>query len=110
MSRSLGILQGTLDLLILRTLDLRRMHGVGIADRVEQVTRGAFVMGPGSLFPALHRLSEKGWIEGQWDELETGHRAKFYSITPSGRAQLAKERRNWEKVLTAMNQVLTQEG
>jgi DNA-binding PadR family transcriptional regulator len=86
------------------------MHGVGIADRVEQVTRGAFVMGPGSLFPALHRLSEKGWIEGQWDELETGRRAKFYSITPSGRAQLAKERRNWEKVLTAMNQVLTQEG
>jgi PadR family transcriptional regulator PadR len=110
MSRSLGILQGTLDLLILRTLDLRRMHGVGIADRIEQVTRGAFVMGPGSLFPALHRLSEKGWIEGQWDELETGRRAKFYSITPSGRAQLARGRRNWEKILAAMNRVLTQEG
>ena len=86
------------------------MHGVGIADRIEQVTRGAFVVGPGSLFPALHRLAEKGWIEGQWDELETGRRAKFYSITPSGRAQLAKERRNWEKILTAMNQVLAQEG
>jgi PadR family transcriptional regulator PadR len=110
MSRSVGILQGTLDLLILRTLDLRRTHGVGIADRIEQVTRGAFAMGPGSLFPALHRLSERGWIEGQWDELETGRRAKFYSITPLGRAQLAKERRNWEKILTAMNQVLTQEG
>ena len=103
MSSSVGILQGTLDLLILGTLDLRRMHGVGIADRIEQVTWGAFVMGPGSLFPALHRLSEKGWIEGQWDEVETRRRARFYSITPLGRAQLTKERRNWEKILTAMN-------
>ena len=110
MARSVEILQGTLDLLILRTLGLRPMHGVGIADRIEQVTRGAFIVGPGSLFPALHRLAEKGWIEGQWDELETGRRAKFYSITPSGRAQLAKERRNWEKILTAMSQVLAQEG
>ena len=110
MAKSVEILQGTLDLLILRTLDLRPMHGVGIADRIEQVTRGAFVVGPGSLFPALHRLAEKGWIEGQWDELETGRRAKFYSITTSGRAQLTKERRNWEKILTAMNQVLAQEG
>jgi len=110
MAKSVEILQGTLDLLILRTLDLRPMHGVGIADRIEQVTRGAFVVGPGSLFPALHRLAEKGWIEGEWDELETGRRAKFYSITPSGRAQLAKERRNWERILTAMNQVLAEEG
>jgi transcriptional regulator len=109
MARSVEILQGTLDLLVLRTLDLMPMHGVGIADRIEQVTRGAFVVGPGSLFPALHRLAEKGWIEGQWDELETGRRAKVYSITPLGRAQLAKERRNWEKILTAMNQVLAQE-
>jgi transcriptional regulator len=110
MAKSMEILQGTLDLLILRTLDLRRMHGVGIADRIEQVTRGAFVVGPGSLFPALHRLAEKGWIEGQWDELQTGRRAKFYSITPLGRAQLARERRNWEKILAAMSQVLAQEG
>lgn len=110
MAKSVEILQGTLDLLILRTLDLRPMHGVGIADRIEQVTRGAFAIGPGSLFPALHRLAERGWIEGQWDELETGRRAKFYSITSAGRAQLAKERRNWERILTAMNQVLAQEG
>jgi transcriptional regulator len=109
-TKSIELLQGTLDLLILRTLDLRPMHGVGIADRIEQVTGGAFVIGPGSLFPALHRLAEKGWIEGKWDELETGRRAKFYSITPLGRAQLAKERRNWERILTAMNQVLAQEG
>ncbi len=110
MAKSIEILQGTLDLLILRTLDLRALHGVGIADRIQQVTVGAFVVGPGSLFPALHRLAEKGWIEGQWDELETGRRAKFYSITRAGRAQLVKEQRNWERTLTAMNQVLAQEG
>ena len=110
MAKSIEILQGTLDLLILRTLDLRPLHGVGIADRIEQLTKGAFVIGPGSLFPALHRLAEKGWIEGQWDGLESGRRAKFYSITRSGRAQLAKEQRNWERTLTAMNQVLAQEG
>jgi transcriptional regulator len=109
MAKSIEILQGTLDLLILRTLDLRPMHGVGIADRIEQVTRGAFVVGPGSLFPALHRLAEKGWIAGDWGELDTGRRAKFYSITRLGRAHLAKERRNWERTLTAMNQVLAEE-
>jgi transcriptional regulator len=107
---NIEILQGTLDLLILRTIELRPMHGVGIADRIEQVTRGAFIVGPGSLFPALHRMAEKGWIEGQWDELETGRRAKFYSITRSGRAQLAKERRNWERIANAMGHVLSQEG
>lgn len=110
MVKAVDILQGTLDLLILRTLDLRPLHGVGVADRIEQVTGGAFVVGPGSLFPALHRLAAKGWIEGQWDETETGRRAKFYSITRAGRAQLLKEQRNWERVLTAMNQVLAQEG
>ena len=110
MARGVEILQGTLDLLILRTLDLRPLHGVGIGDRIEQLTKSAFVVGPGSLFPALHRLAEKGWIEGQWGELETGRRAKFYSITRSGRAQLVKEQRNWERTLTAMNQVLAQEG
>jgi PadR family transcriptional regulator, regulatory protein PadR len=110
MAREVDILQGTLDLLILRTLDLRPLHGVGIADRLEQITKGVFVVGPGSLFPALHRLAEKGWIEGEWGELETGRRAKLYSITRSGRAQLAKERRNWDKILTAMNRVLAQES
>jgi len=110
MAGSVEILQGTLDLLILRNLELRPMHGVGIADRIEQVTKGTFVVGPGSLFPALHRLAEKGWIEGQWSGLETGRRAKVYSITRMGRAQLSKERGNWEKILTAMNQVLAQEG
>ena len=109
MAKSTDLLQGTLDLLILRTLELRPLHGVGISDRIEQVTGGVFVVGPGSLFPALHRLAEKGSIKGEWAELETGYRAKFYSLTPSGRAQLTKEKRNWQKVHTAVNQVLTQE-
>src|ERR1700716_1676964 len=110
MAKTTGLLQGTLDLLILRTLELRPLHGVGIADRIEQVTRGAFVVGPGSLFPALHRLAEKGWIEGGWAELENRRRAKFYTLTRSGRAQLAIERRNWRKVNTAVNQVLAEKA
>jgi PadR family transcriptional regulator PadR len=110
MAKSAELLQGTLDLLILRTLELRPLHGVGVADRIEQVTNGVFVVGPGSLFPALHRLAEKGWIDGQWGELENGRRAKFYELTSSGRAQLAKEKRNWAKVLTAVNQVLAEEA
>jgi transcriptional regulator len=110
MGKNTDLLQGTLDLLILRILELRPLHGVGIADRIEQVTRGVFVIGPGSLFPALHRLAEKGWIEGEWDLLDTGRRAKFYAITKSGRAQLAKEKQNWQKVHTAVNQVLAEES
>jgi len=110
MPKSMDLLQGTLDLLILRTLELRPLHGVGIADRIEQVTRGVFVVGPGSLFPALHRLAEKGWIKGEWSELETGRRAKSYALTAAGRAQLAKEKRIWEKAHMAVNQVLADEG
>jgi len=110
MARPADLLQGTLDLLILRTLELRPLHGVGVADRIEQVTRGVFLVGPGSLFPALHRLEEQGWIRGEWGQLENGRRAKFYALTPSGRAQLVKEKRNWQKVRTAVNQVLTEEG
>jgi len=110
MAKSAELLQGTLDLLILRTLELQPLHGVGIADRIEQVTHGVFVVGPGSLFPALHRLSENGWIAGEWGELESGRRAKFYALTASGRKQLAKEKRNWERVATAMSQVLAGEA
>src|SRR5215471_4050653 len=109
MPRNAELLQGTLDLLILRILELQPLHGVGVADRIEQVTHGVFVVGPGSLFPALHRLSEKGWIEGQWGALDSGRRAKFYALTASGRMQLAKEKRNWNKVATAMSQVLAEE-
>jgi len=110
MSKQADLLQGTLDLLILRTLELRSLHGVGIADRIEQVTRGVFVVGPGSLFPALHRLAEKGWIEGQWAGLEKGRRVKVYVLTSAGRAQLTSEKRNWRKVAIAMDRVLTEEA
>ena len=110
MSKPAELLQGTLDLLILRTLELNPLHGVGIADRLEQVTGGVFVVGPGSLFPALHRLSERGWIEGEWGELDSGRRAKFYAITSTGRKQLAEEKRNWRRVFTAVNQVLAEES
>lgn len=109
MGKPAELLQGTLDLLILRTLELQPLHGVGIADRLEQVTGGVFVVGPGSLFPALHRLSDRGWIEGEWGELDTGRRAKFYAITAVGRKQLAEEKRNWRRVFTAVNQVLAEE-
>jgi PadR family transcriptional regulator PadR len=109
MAKSTELLQGTLDLLILRTIEHRSLHGVGIADRIEQVTGGVFVVGPGSLFPALHRLAEKGWIEGEWTELENGRRVKSYSLTRSGRAQLVNETRNWQKVVTAMGQALAEE-
>jgi transcriptional regulator len=109
MGKPADLLQGTLDLLILRTLELRPLHGVGISDRIGQVTRGVFLVGPGSLFPALHRLEEKGWIAGEWGQLENGRRARFYALTRSGRAQLVKEKRNWQKVHTAVNQVLAEE-
>jgi PadR family transcriptional regulator PadR len=109
MTKPADLLQGTLDLLILRTLELQPLHGVGIADRIQQVTRGVFVVGPGSLFPALHRLAEQGWIVGDWSQLPSGRRAKFYALTRSGRVQLGKEKRNWQAVHTAVNQVLTEE-
>ena len=104
------ILQGTLDLLILRTLELQPLHGVGIADRLEQLTKGVFVVGPGSLFPALHRLADRGWIEGWWDALQSGRRAKYYRLTPAGQQQLVEEKQNWRRVFTAVNQVLAEEA
>ena len=110
MAKSAEVLQGTLDLLILKTLDLRPLHGVGIADRIEQVTQGVFVVGPGSLFPALHRLAEKGWIEGQWTESEGGRRVKTYQLTAGGRTRLTEEKRNWKRIFTAMNRVLAEES
>ena len=105
MGNSREILQGTLDLLILRTLELGPLHGVGIADRLEQLSRGVFSVGPGSLFPALHRLADKGWIKGEWAEAE-GRRVKTYTLTPTGISQLKQEKRNWKTILAAMNHVL----
>ena len=104
------ILQGTLDLLILRALELEPMHGIGIAARIEQVTHAAFIVKPGSLFPALRRLEQQGWIEGAWAASENNRRARYYKLTRSGRAQLVKEKRNWYRITSAMNWMLESEG
>lgn len=104
------ILQGTLELLILRTLELAPMHGVGIASRIEQVTHGAFIVKPGSLFPALRRLEQRGWVEGEWRPSENNRRARYYSLTTTGRAELVEEKRNWYRITSAMNWMLESEG
>ena len=103
---SLSLLQGTLELLILRTLALGPLHGVGIADRISQVTRGTFDVKAGSLFPALYRLEAEGWIRGHWSELPSGRRIREYNLTKSGRKQLAEQKRSWARLASAMQQVL----
>jgi transcriptional regulator len=104
------LLQGTLDLLILRALEFGPRHGLGVSDRIEQVTSGVFVVRPGSLFPALRRLEQSGWIEGAWGESENNRKARFYSLTKTGRKQLAEEKRNWHKMISAVNWMLESEG
>ena len=106
MSRSTDLLQGTLDLLILRVLDLQPMHGLGVANRIAQVTRGTFDVKPGSLFPALHRLEQRGWLAGEWGESENRRKAKYYKLTKPGRAQLAREMKTWQRVTGAVSRVL----
>ena len=105
MSRT-DLLQGTLDLLILRTASLGPNHGVGIARRLEQVTGGTFDVKPGSLFPALHRLEERGWLRSEWGESENRRRAKYYTLTPAGRRQLREETAHWEKISAAIARAL----
>lgn len=100
------LLQGTLDLLILRTLALGPLHGVGIADRIAVVTRGTFTVKAGSLFPALHRLEAEGWVSGAWGESPIGRRVKLYTLTNAGRKQLAEEKKSWARVAAAIQQVL----
>ena len=96
------LLQGTLDLLILRTLTLERQHGWGIARRINQLTRGTFDVRPGSMFPALKRLEEKGWIAASWGVSDNGRQAKFYSLTKTGRRHLDAEVDNWQRIAEAI--------
>lgn len=96
------LLRGTLDLLILRALTLNRDHGVGIARRIQQITRGTFDVKPGSLFPALHRLEERGWLASEWGESENLRRAKYYKLTRAGRRQIESEMANWKRVSKAI--------
>jgi PadR family transcriptional regulator PadR len=100
------LLQGTLDLLILRTLALEPMHGWGIALRIQQVSKDALQIGQGSLYPALHRLEYKGWIQAEWGASENNRRAKYYSLTPTGRKQLQAELEDWGRISTAIALVL----
>lgn len=100
------LLRGTLDLLILHALRLEPRHGLGVARRIEQVTGGTFVVNPGSLFPALHRLEARGWLEASWGASETNRRAKFYRLTPAGRRRLREETDNWERVSLAIARAL----
>ncbi len=96
------LLQGTLDLLILTVLTLQPLHGLGISRRIGQVTDGAFQVKPGSLFPALHRLEEKGWLRSEWGESENRRKAKYYTLTKAGRRQLGVETRDWRRIATAI--------
>ena len=100
------LLQGTLDLLILKALGLESMHGLGISRRIEQVTRGTFHVKPGSLFPALHRMEEQGWLASSWGESENRRRAKYYQLTRAGRRQLETETERWGRISLAISRAL----
>lgn len=99
-------MKGTLDLLVLKTLALEPRHGVGVADRIGQITGGTFLVKPGSLFPALHRLEQDGYIAGEWSETPEGRRAKYYRITAAGQRQLTAEKKHWARIVFAVGQIL----
>jgi PadR family transcriptional regulator PadR len=103
---STDLLQGTLDLLILHTLALESMHGWGIALRIQQLSRDVLQVGQGSLYPALHRLEYKGWIRADWGTSENNRRARYYSLTRSGKKQLEAELATWDRLSTAVALVL----
>jgi transcriptional regulator len=104
------VIQGTLDLLILKTLSLEPMHGFGIAGRVEQVSRGVFKVNPGSLLTALQRLERAGWLNSEWRNTENSRRAKFYALTRTGTKQLEIETADWTRRASAVARLLQQEG
>ena len=101
-----NLLQGTLDLLILKALALEPLHGLGISRRIEQATRGTFRVKPGSLFPALHRMEEAGWLASSWGESENRRRAKYYRLTRAGRRQFEAESKLWGRISAAMTSAL----
>jgi transcriptional regulator len=100
------LLQGTLDLLVLKTLALGAMHGWGITQRIQQTSQGVLNVNQGSLYPALYRLEEQGWIKATWDVSDNNRQAKYYELTRAGRKQLEEETKNWERLSTAVTQVL----
>jgi transcriptional regulator len=108
MGNQIELLQGTLDLLILKTLALEPMHGWGIAQRIQQISQDVLQVGQGSLYPALHRLEQRGWIGSEWSTSDNNRRAKFYSLTRAGRNQLETELGEWERLSAAIALVLQQ--
>ena len=106
MGKPSDLVQGTLDLLILKTISLEPKHGWAIAKRIQQISGEVLQVQQGSLYPALHRLEQKAWIKAKWTESETGRKAKFYSLTRAGRTQLEKEAENWNRLSTAINLVV----
>jgi PadR family transcriptional regulator, regulatory protein PadR len=100
------LLQGTLDLLVLKALSAQPLHGLGVSNRIKQITSGTFDVKPGSLFPALHRMEEAGWLKAEWGESENNRRAKFYSLTRAGRRQLEHETEDWQRIAMAMSSAL----
>jgi PadR family transcriptional regulator PadR len=102
----ISLLQGTLDMMILRTLAPGDLHGLGISRRIEQITKGAFQVKPGSLFPALHRMEEQGWVASTWGESENNRRAKFYRLTKAGQRHLETETKRWGLISLAIANAL----
>ncbi len=101
-----NLLQGTLDLLILKALAAGELHGLGVSRRIEQITTGTFIVQPGSLFPALHRLEEAGWLSSTWQASENNRRAKYYTLTKAGRRQLGAETAQWNRIALAIGRAL----
>ncbi len=108
MGKPIDLVQGTLDLLILKTLTLDPMHGWAIAKRIQQVSGDVLQVQQGSLYPALHRLEQQGWIKARWAESETGRQARFYSLTIAGRKQLEAETANWSRLSAAINLIVSE--
>lgn len=106
MKKKIDLLQGTLDLLVLKALTLEPLHGLGVSHRIEQITKGAFQVKPGSLFPALHRMEEAGWLKSSWGESDNNRRAKYYRLTKAGQRQLEAETEAWQRVSLAIASAL----
>src|SRR5579862_9549895 len=101
-----NLLQGTLDLLILKSLTLGPLHGLGVSRRIDQITKGTFQVKAGSLFPALHRMEKAGWVESSWGESENNRRARFYELTKAGRRQLKEETDEWSRISVGISMAL----
>jgi PadR family transcriptional regulator PadR len=104
------VIQGTLDMIILKTLSLGELHGYGIAKRIEEITDNVFKVNPGSLLTALKRMERAGWLDAHWERTENGRRAKYYALTPAGRRQLSLETEDWRRRASAVGRLLLAEG